>query len=80
MDTSSEERMMESIFIVQEYMDGGSLKDVVQMQMRDPKGRVYSKADAFRWFVQIAEGLAYLHEAVPAVSELNRQSPSLFGC
>lgn len=67
MDTSSEERMMESIFIVQEYMDGGSLKDVVQMQMRDPKGRVYSKADAFRWFVQIAEGLAYLHEAVPAV-------------
>eukprot|EP00803_Ostreobium_quekettii_P011098 evm.model.scf_1034.2 EVM.evm.TU.scf_1034.2 scf_1034:36771-41050(+) len=65
MDTSTEERMRQSVYIVQEHMDGGSLRDFVLKQMREAKEEVYSKADAFRWLVQVAEGLAFMYERLP---------------
>lgn len=68
MNTSTAEKTRQTVFIVQEYMDGGTLKELVYKQMRDPGGGVYSKADAFRWFLNVAEGLAYLHSAIPIVS------------
>eukprot|EP00198_Chlamydomonas_reinhardtii_P003389 XP_001692725.1 predicted protein [Chlamydomonas reinhardtii] len=51
----------------EEFMDGGTLKKVVSRQMIDVSRRLYSCADAFRWGLQVAEGLEYLHAARPLV-------------
>ena len=54
-------------FLVQEYMNGGTLKSLVYEQMRLPRKRLYSNKDALRWLISIAKGLAYLHGAHPMV-------------
>ncbi|KAG2429957.1 hypothetical protein HYH02_013908 [Chlamydomonas schloesseri] len=66
-DASSEDAKRRSMFLVQEFMDGGTLKKVVSRQMIDVTRRLYSCADAFRWGLQVAEGLEYLHSARPMV-------------
>ncbi|PNW73230.1 hypothetical protein CHLRE_14g623950v5 [Chlamydomonas reinhardtii] len=66
-DPSSEEAKRRTMFLVQEFMDGGTLKKVVSRQMIDVSRRLYSCADAFRWGLQVAEGLEYLHAARPLV-------------
>ncbi|KAJ9514901.1 hypothetical protein QJQ45_028625 [Haematococcus lacustris] len=57
-----------SLFIVEELVDGGSLRAVVARQMRHAReGRVYRAEDAMRWLMQMAQGLKYLHQAQPQV-------------
>ncbi|GIM13454.1 hypothetical protein Vretimale_16560, partial [Volvox reticuliferus] len=48
-------------------MDGGTLKRLISRQMIDVSRQLYSYMDAFRWALQIAEGLEYLHNAQPVV-------------
>ncbi len=48
-------------------MGGGTLKKLVSTQMSEPHRRVYTNADALRWAVQLADALAYLHQANPIV-------------
>ncbi|GIL57301.1 hypothetical protein Vafri_12551 [Volvox africanus] len=50
-----------------EFMDGGTLKRVISRQMVDVSRQLYSYTDAFRWALQIAEGLEYLHSSQPVV-------------
>lgn len=57
----------ENVYLVQEYMDGGTLKAVVTQQMSDPSRSLYSDAQALEWLIQIAKGLRYLHQAKPRV-------------
>lgn len=56
-----------SVYIVQEFAAGGSLKDLVMAQMQKPFQKLYSDADALRWSLQLAEALRYLHNAQPTV-------------
>ncbi|GMH35820.1 hypothetical protein BSKO_03688 [Bryopsis sp. KO-2023] len=57
----------ENVYLVQEYMDAGTLKSVVTKQMSDPSKSIYSDAQALEWALQIAKGLRYLHQAKPRV-------------
>ncbi|KAG2486096.1 hypothetical protein HYH03_015191 [Edaphochlamys debaryana] len=66
-DVSSGEARRRTLFLVQEFMDGGTLKKMVSRQMLSVGRPVYSSADAFRWALHIAEGLEYLHSARPVV-------------
>ncbi|GIL89803.1 hypothetical protein Vretifemale_17566 [Volvox reticuliferus] len=66
-DSSSEEATRRTMFLVQEFMDGGTLKRLISRQMIDVSRQLYSYMDAFRWALQIAEGLEYLHNAQPVV-------------
>eukprot|EP00200_Dunaliella_tertiolecta_P006473 CAMPEP_0202342260 /NCGR_PEP_ID=MMETSP1126-20121109/2900_1 /ASSEMBLY_ACC=CAM_ASM_000457 /TAXON_ID=3047 /ORGANISM="Dunaliella tertiolecta, Strain CCMP1320" /LENGTH=550 /DNA_ID=CAMNT_0048933189 /DNA_START=45 /DNA_END=1697 /DNA_ORIENTATION=+ len=66
-DDSSEKAKQESMFIVQEYMNGGTLKSKVSKQMLSPSNTVYSNKQALEWMLQLAEALAYLHSANPKV-------------
>ncbi|KXZ49131.1 hypothetical protein GPECTOR_23g6 [Gonium pectorale] len=66
-DLSSEEAKRKSMFLVQEFMDGGTLKKLVSRQMLDMSRHIYSFDDAFRWAVHVAEGLEYLHTSRPVV-------------
>ncbi|KAG2482383.1 hypothetical protein HYH03_018679 [Edaphochlamys debaryana] len=66
-DASSEEARRRTMFLVQEFMDGGTLKRVVSRQMVEVTRQVYTTGDAFRWALHVAEGLEYLHSARPVV-------------
>ncbi|KAL6748455.1 kinase-like domain-containing protein [Haematococcus lacustris] len=66
-DSSSEAAKKASMYMVQEFMGGGTLKKMVSKQMRTPHRSVYSNADALRWTTQLAEAIAYLHAARPKV-------------
>lgn len=57
----------EQCYLVQEFMNGGSLKAKVWRQASS-LSPLYSDHDAVQWGQQIAEGLAYLHSANPVVS------------
>lgn len=56
-----------AVYIVHEFMAGGSLKATLVKQMKRPRKAVYSYADALTWLTQIASGLAYLHASTPRV-------------
>ncbi|GAX81843.1 hypothetical protein CEUSTIGMA_g9271.t1 [Chlamydomonas eustigma] len=67
-DVSSEETADKTMFLVQEYIDGGTLKSLVSRQMKDTRGKLkYSTQDAVRWMLYIACGLQYLHSRHPMV-------------
>ncbi|KAK9836337.1 hypothetical protein WJX81_006653 [Elliptochloris bilobata] len=57
----------ESYYIVQEYLDGGTLKHKVLEQMTNLGRLAYSNADACAWAEEVADGLAYLHSYNPQV-------------
>lgn len=63
----NKENGIEEMYIVQEFMNCGSLKSMVLKQMGSPWKQIYSYDDAFRWLIQIAKGLAYLHGSNPKV-------------
>ena len=52
--------------MVEEFVDGGTLKALVGCQMKSFKD-LYKLQDAVRWLTQIASGLAYLHQCQPKV-------------
>ena len=66
-DETSVESMRTSIFLAEEFMSGGTLKNVILDQMRMGTERVYWMEDAWRWLMSIAEALAYLHMCTPSV-------------
>lgn len=66
-NTESEEARRKSLFLVQEFMDGGTLKRIVSKQMIDHSRHIYSFDDAYRWCYQMADGLEYLHSANPCI-------------
>lgn len=47
-------------------MSGGTLKHLILDQMRSEQ-RIYWMEDAWRWLMEVAEALHYLHNCVPAV-------------
>eukprot|EP00210_Caulerpa_lentillifera_P001170 g1126.t1 len=51
----------ESLCVVTEFMNGGSLKEWIYAKMKNPNRRVYSRKQAIKWMIQIAKGLVYLH-------------------
>lgn len=58
--------VVRSIFLVEEFVDGGTLKTVVAKQMLLTQHQ-YSMRDAVRWLIGIARGLKYLHQREPMV-------------
>ncbi|GMH39357.1 hypothetical protein BSKO_07255 [Bryopsis sp. KO-2023] len=50
-----------SLAIIQEYMNLGSLKDLLVKQMRDDEKGLYSWESGLTWMLQVARGLAHLH-------------------
>lgn len=57
----------ERVYLVQEFMNKGTLKSLIQHQMCTTGRRVYSSTQALRWALQIAKGLRYLHKSKPKV-------------
>eukprot|EP00803_Ostreobium_quekettii_P000213 evm.model.scf_46EXC.5 EVM.evm.TU.scf_46EXC.5 scf_46EXC:142986-145882(-) len=49
------------LYIVQEYMNAGTIKSLVMKQMGEVFRRVYTYDEAFEWLIQMAKGLAHLH-------------------
>ncbi|CAG9466881.1 unnamed protein product [Pedinophyceae sp. YPF-701] len=59
---------IDEIFLAQEFCGGGTIKKLLIHQMDFGQDReFYTIADALRWMLDIAEGLAYLHNVSPAV-------------
>eukprot|EP00878_Enallax_costatus_P022758 GHUV01024165.1.p1 GENE.GHUV01024165.1~~GHUV01024165.1.p1 ORF type:complete len:396 (+),score=103.79 GHUV01024165.1:320-1507(+) len=56
-----------SEYVVQEYMAGGTMKQLVVQQMMSAPGRIYNDADSLDMCLQIARGLKYLHNCRPMV-------------
>ena len=65
-DTSSHEAEDKSIFIVEEYVEGGTLEDLVSRQMVSST-KLYRLRDAVRWLAEIAQALKYMHNSEPTV-------------
>lgn len=59
--------VQESVYLVQEFMDKGTLKNLVQMQMCTTRSKLYSNTQALKWALQIAQGIRYLHRSKPKV-------------
>lgn len=51
----------------QEYMAGGTVKQLVTKQMLSNGGRVYNDAEGLDICLQMARGLKYLHNSKPMV-------------
>lgn len=54
-------------YIVQEWMNQGSLKALVLEQLANHKQEIYTAKDALKWLTQVSKGLLYLHTANPRV-------------
>lgn len=65
LDTSSREAQWRTVFLVQEYMNGGTLKSKILDQMVKRPQIVYTNVQALRWSLNIAEGIAAMHSSVP---------------
>ena len=46
---------------------GGNLTQMICRQMASPVTRLYSDHDAWRWLLDLARGLAFLHSREPAI-------------
>eukprot|EP01024_Parvocaulis_polyphysoides_P052501 TRINITY_DN518_c2_g1_i2.p1 TRINITY_DN518_c2_g1~~TRINITY_DN518_c2_g1_i2.p1 ORF type:complete len:530 (+),score=78.88 TRINITY_DN518_c2_g1_i2:194-1591(+) len=68
MSTQSLEQMRGSLFLVQEFVGGGTLKHVILNQYQNHgKKKIYTYQEAFQWLLQIAKALQYLHAQRPIV-------------
>lgn len=54
-----------SMFIVQELIKGGNLLHHVYKQMLNLGRRVYTSQEALAWMIHVADGMQYLHQAMP---------------
>lgn len=60
-ETKKRTQPQESLCVVTEFMDGGSLKEWIVAKMESPNRRLYSRKQAINWMIQIGKGLVYLH-------------------
>lgn len=65
-DTTSPATVEETLFLVEEFVDGGTLKHLVSKQMKTDTP-LYRMQDALRWMIEMAQGLKYLHQCQPMV-------------
>jgi len=56
----------EQMYCVQEYCDGGNLRDMVEKQMGSLSFslKVYTMMDALEWSIQMADALSFMHSAI----------------
>ena len=68
-DQSNREMQKKSLFLVTEYLEGGTLKHLLlrEGQAENKQQPLYRAQDAMRWAMSIAQGLNYLHTAQPKV-------------
>ncbi|KAL6759998.1 hypothetical protein V8C86DRAFT_3024584, partial [Haematococcus lacustris] len=70
-DSSSEAAHLNSLFLVQEYVQGSHMRRAISnalvRQHRAGAPGFYSQADAVRWCLQLAQALDYLHTRSPPV-------------
>ena len=65
-DTTTPATVEETLFLVEEFVDGGTLKNMVSKQMKT-EVPLYRMQDAVRWMIEMAQGLKYLHQCQPMV-------------
>ncbi|GLC65745.1 hypothetical protein PLESTF_000335400 [Pleodorina starrii] len=59
--------LLRGVYIVEEFLGGGTLKGAVYQQMLRPQQQLYSNATALRWMAQVAGALSYMHTCRPKV-------------
>ena len=66
-----------ALAIVQEYMEGGSLYQLLQLQeqLGDSAGLLYTRQEALKWLLEAAQALQYLHQQRPMVIHRCGYSP-----
>ncbi|GIL60311.1 hypothetical protein Vafri_14942 [Volvox africanus] len=53
--------------VVMEYMEAGSLADLLCKQMKQHREQLYTELEGLTWLLQIADALSYLHQQDPAI-------------
>ncbi|CAD7700513.1 unnamed protein product [Ostreobium quekettii] len=56
-----------SLFIMMEFMNQGTLGDLLVRQMSRPRKPLYTKEQAVQWLLQVARALHALHSATPKI-------------
>lgn len=77
LDTSSREAEWRTIFLVQEYMKGGTLQSAILRQMIDRSTTVYTYAQGLRWCLGAASALAVMHGSEPMVIHRDLKSENI---
>ena len=65
-DSANPASLERGLFLVLEYVEGGSLWDLLLKQMSSRQRR-YTMQDSVRILIGVARGLQYLHERQPTV-------------
>lgn len=71
LDRSNNNTMEKSLFIMMEFMNQGTLGDLLVRQMARPRKPLYTKEQALNWLIQIAHAINTLHTATPKVRSLD---------
>ena len=77
-DSRSPEAEWRSIFLVQEYIDGGTLRSIILRQGLQPRKKHYTYCDALSWSIDIAEALAFMHSQCPMVIHRDVKVDNIF--
>ena len=70
----------DSLCVVTEFMEGGTLKSWIQAQTERPERVIYTKRTALQWMIQIAEGLDYLHTRRVAIIHRDLKPENILLC
>ena len=70
----------DSLCVVTEFMEGGTLKSWIQAQTQRPERVIYTKATALQWMIQIAQGLDYLHTRRVAIIHRDLKPENILLC
>lgn len=65
-------RQEESDYLMQEYIVGGTIRQLILKQMAHPVRRIYTDTDCLRWSMDIARALLYLHSGMAGSIILHR--------
>ena len=77
LDSSSPESEWRTLYMVQEYMEGGTLKSKLLKQMINVQKPLYSYADALRWCINIASALLSMHTSRPRIIHRDIKSENI---
>ncbi|DBA97335.1 TPA: hypothetical protein ACH3X1_015073 [Trebouxia sp. C0004] len=59
-------------YLMQEYIAGGTVRQMILKQMSHPLRRVYTDSDCLRWSMDVARALMYLHSGAAGSMILHR--------